>query len=90
MWERSNPPARMRGRKLQRAREQLFDRSPLCVLCQAQGRIRMATIRDHVIPLEEGGRDDDTNVQAICEPCHDTKTKAEATRGMQRKGYVNY
>ena len=44
----------------------------------------MATIRDHIVPLAEGGRDTDDNTQALCEACSDTKTAAESQRGMRR------
>jgi 5-methylcytosine-specific restriction protein A len=67
-------------------RKHLFDRQPLCVLCLAMTppRYTIATIRDHVVPLAEGGRDDSTNEQALCQRCSNTKTAAEAQRGVQR------
>jgi 5-methylcytosine-specific restriction protein A len=78
------PPARIRGRQLQRLRQQLFRDAPLCVDCLAHGRVTVATIRDHVVPLTEGGRDDDTNTQALCVECHDQKSQRESERGKQR------
>ena len=62
----------------------LFARKPLCEACEAQGLVEMATIRDHRIPLAEGGLDDETNEQAICAPCHEIKSQAEALRGRRR------
>jgi 5-methylcytosine-specific restriction protein A len=50
------------------------------------GRARPATVRDHIVPLAEGGLDDDRNVQAICTPCSDAKTQREAERGLARVG----
>jgi 5-methylcytosine-specific restriction protein A len=44
----------------------------------------VATIRDHVIPLTEGGLDEEANIQAICAACHTAKTVREATRGRAR------
>lgn len=32
---------------------------------------------DHIVPVFEGGTDDDTNLATICQPCHRTKTAAE-------------
>jgi 5-methylcytosine-specific restriction protein A len=78
---------RVTGRKLQAMREALFTRQPLCVICQAQGRVRLATQRDHTIPLAEGGADDDSNVQGLCEPCHDAKSRAESQRGRGRRAW---
>lgn len=75
---------RTTGRKLQAMRAQLFRASPLCVACEAQGRVTAATQRDHIIPLAEGGADDASNVQALCEACHEVKSKAEAARGVRR------
>jgi 5-methylcytosine-specific restriction protein A len=65
-------------------RGRLFSRQPLCVQCKAQGLATVATIRDHVIPLAEGGLDDETNEQALCQSCSDTKTDEEARRGRRR------
>jgi 5-methylcytosine-specific restriction protein A len=79
------PPARIRGRALQRLRGDLFARSPWCVVCLTHGRQIRATIRDHVIPLAEGGRDDATNEQALCARCSDVKTQAESARGVRRR-----
>lgn len=72
---------RLRGRKLDQRRKQLFRRQPLCVMCEKTGRITVATIRDHIIPLAEGGSDDESNTQALCVACHDVKSREEAIRG---------
>ncbi len=85
-WGSAQPPARIRGRKLQEMRRRLFQRQPLCVECLKQGLTTIATIRDHIIPLAEGGRDDATNEQALCQGCSDTKTQRESQRGRQRWG----
>ena len=84
--EASPEAPRVRGRALQRLRADLFSRHPLCVLCLAlrPQRVSAATIRDHIVPLGEGGRDDESNVQAICADCHRAKTEREAQRGKQR------
>jgi 5-methylcytosine-specific restriction protein A len=76
--------ARIRGRKLQALRAQLFRQQPLSVICQAEGRTSVATIRDHIIPLAEGGQDVEQNTQALCETCADLKTQQESARGSAR------
>ena len=75
---------RITGRRLQAMRQALFARQPLCVLCEAQGIVTVATQRDHIVPLAEGGADDDSNVQALCDPCHEAKSHQEAARGRLR------
>ena len=39
---------------------------------------------DHIIPREQGGSNDESNLQPLCRPCHDEKTKAEATARSKR------
>jgi len=86
-WAHRTVVPRIRGRKLQRLRDQLFDKHPLCVECESQGRTTIATIRDHVQNLADRGRDDERNVQPLCAACHDAKTHAESVRGQQTGGW---
>ena len=83
-WTKAQPTVRIRGWQLQRLREQLFAHEPLCRICRAAGVVTPATVRDHVVPLFEGGRDDESNVQALCQSCSDAKTQAESKRGQRR------
>ena len=49
--------------------------------CACCGAIRMDHEVDHRIPLEQGGSNDDDNLQLLCsgaDRCHALKTKAEA------------
>lgn len=75
---------RITGRRLQQLRKELFEREPLCRPCYRQGHVVVATMRDHILALEEGGQDVEGNVQPICAECHDAKSKAERARGVQR------
>lgn len=83
-WVKAKPVSRITGRRLQAMRAALFRRDPLCVECRRQGRAVPATQRDHVIPLAEGGLDDETNEQGLCEACHAAKSTLEAQRGRRR------
>lgn len=84
-WTKTTPTKRRAGRWLQRERQRLFERDPLCAECKRLGRITLATERDHIKPLAEGGADDDTNVQGLCAPCHEAKRKEESARGLARR-----
>jgi 5-methylcytosine-specific restriction protein A len=43
-------------------------------------------VRDHIIPLAEGGEDSQANTGVKCHDCHDAKTQQERTRGIRRAG----
>ena len=83
-WRTDHSADRIRGRRLQHLRATLFMREPLCRTCVQAGRTTIATIRDHVVPLAEGGRDVASNEQPICADCHEAKTQAESMRGRKR------
>lgn len=57
----------------ERARLRFLDKHPLCVRCQALGRIEPATVVDHVIPHKGDVKlfRDRGNWQALCKPHHD-------------------
>jgi 5-methylcytosine-specific restriction enzyme A len=80
-WHQRHTGTRLRGRRLQQERARLFDRNPLCVECLRRQTYVLATVRDHIIPLAEGGTDNDANIQGLCNDCHTAKTQAEAARG---------
>jgi 5-methylcytosine-specific restriction endonuclease McrA len=48
--------------------------------CQGCGRAWLSYRDqiDHRIPREQGGSNDESNLQPLCKDCHDTKTAAEA------------
>lgn len=84
-WTQQTPTPRMRGRALQLARYSLFQEQPWCVTCLAKGLKTVATIRDHIIPLAEGGADNYVNTQGLCQSCSDSKTATESQRGRARR-----
>lgn len=57
----------------------------MCQPCKAIGRITEATEVDHILNLAEGGTDDLSNLQAICQECHKAKTTEESKRGQARR-----
>ena len=65
------------GGRWQRAREAFLRRNPLCVFCDREGRIELATVVDHVIP-HQGDQAlfwKRSNWQPLCKVCHDTTKK---------------
>lgn len=80
-WHSDTKPKRITGTRLQAMRARLFARDPLCAECRKHGRTALATVRDHVVALAEGGKDDYTNEQGLCVDCHGEKTSRESRRG---------
>jgi 5-methylcytosine-specific restriction protein A len=75
-WHHPQPVDRIRGVRLQALRHDLFRAQPFCVHCG----VAVATIRDHIVPLCDGGLDVASNTQALCAVCHDAKTTLESNR----------
>ncbi len=84
-WSKKiDAPKRITGRKLQRLRTELFTAKPLCAECERHGRVRLASERDHITPLYEGGADVADNVQGLCVECHEAKSLQERLRAQRR------
>ena len=83
-----NPEAeqRTRGRKWMEIRARWLSEHPLCVMCIAKGYTRPANRLDHIVPLIDGGADDESNYQSLCASCHDEKTAEEAKA--RARGYA--
>jgi 5-methylcytosine-specific restriction enzyme A len=86
-WDTDRRPdvKRLAGRPNQERRLRLFAQEPLCRHCTRAGRVTLATIADHIVPLAESGVDDRTvtldQLEPLCADCHRVKTQAEAARG---------
>jgi 5-methylcytosine-specific restriction protein A len=83
-WGHAQPVERVRGRKLQRLRLELWDKDPHCATCKRL-LLPEQMIRDHIVPLAEGGLDVEQNTQPLCKKCSDAKTQAESARGVRRR-----
>jgi 5-methylcytosine-specific restriction protein A len=64
-----------------RTRIRILRRDPICRACLSAPSVEA----DHIIPKAEGGTDDESNGQGLCEPCHTAKTKAEIARARGRR-----
>lgn len=65
------------GSRWQKLRNWWLREHPLCAHCEKQGRMTTATQVDHIIPHngDEALLHDVTNLQSLCVPCHNRKTK---------------
>src|SRR3989304_7745274 len=80
---------RIRGYRLQKIREEHFGEKPLCIMCEAEGRVTIATELDHIVPLYKGGNDEPENRQGLCSACHEVKTRrdmGQSVKGCDENG----
>ena len=82
-WDHGGKNSSQRGygsawRKL---RKQVLDRdSHLCQHCLKEGVYKSGNQCDHIKPKSEGGTDDLSNLQCLCEACHKAKSLREAAK----------
>lgn len=70
---------RDRSWAFKKARERYLSDNPLCMYCEADGRVTAACILEHRVPLWQGGAMwSEANWAASCKPCADAKTAREA------------
>lgn len=66
-------------------RKKFLNSNPLCVKCNANDVVTVATVVDHVKSIATGGEKfDDNNLQSLCKYCHNSKSSSESrvSRGM--------
>lgn len=71
------------GYKWQKARERYLREHPLCVYCQREGRVTVATVVDHIEPHR--GDDvlfwNESNWQGLCASHHSKDKQREEAKG---------
>ncbi|RYG79405.1 MAG: HNH endonuclease [Alphaproteobacteria bacterium] len=68
------PTERLRGRRAVAQRKRRLQVEPLCRDCKAQGFVKVADVIDHIVPLAQGGTDDDANTRPLCHEHHKART----------------
>lgn len=76
---RSHKQAMYRRADWKRLRREQLANEPLCRSCKAQGKIRPATVADHLRPHRgnEALFTDPANLQSLCSRCHNVKSNSE-------------
>ena len=61
---------------------------PMCRYCAEQGRVTVATLVDHIVPVMQNKLRayDATNLQSLCASCHSGAKAKEEARGGERIG----
>ena len=55
-----------------------------CQACGERGRLSVASQVDHIIPVINGGTDDDGNLRAVCIDCSEAKASATDAEVLHR------
>ena len=58
------------GSEWRKIRNRYIKAHPLCEECLANGKITPATEVHHILPVNHGGSNDETNLKSLCKPCH--------------------
>ncbi len=73
-WQRKqfdkNRQQRTTGRRWMDIRHIVLIEEPICMICSRKASTQV----DHIIPLCKGGTDERSNLQGLCDECHDEKT----------------
>jgi 5-methylcytosine-specific restriction protein A len=74
---------RLYGSQWAKSSRLFLELNPMCAECGREGRMRMASVTDHIQPHRGDLRLfwDRTNWQPLCKPCHDRKTAREVGFG---------
>ena len=82
--ERVSACRRGYGRTWQKLRIMQLNREPLCEWCKAKGRTTPGHDVDHIVPLNDGGQHELSNLQTLCKSCHSRKTAEDMRRRASR------
>lgn len=73
-----------------RTRKLFLAGHPLCAECMKRGKVVAARVVDHIKPINEGGaRYDFTNLQGLCDSCHNKKSGCEAHKKHGKEATYN-
>lgn len=70
-FTRGYSPGKRYGRAWQRIRTRYIHKHPLCEECLKHGRYVPVEEVHHIIPLSEGGTNDESNLMSLCRSCHE-------------------
>ena len=74
--------------KWRKIRNRYIAAHPLCEHCQAAGLVTPAQEVHHILPLDHGGTHEESNLQALCKPCHSRQTARDGDRWNKTRVYT--
>ena len=83
-YDRDPAVRRRYGRAWKRIRDRFITAHPLCEECRKRGVITPAQEVHHIKPLSQGGTHAESNLMALCTPCHSRITAEMGDRWHDR------
>ncbi|MBO6280730.1 MAG: HNH endonuclease [Bacilli bacterium] len=68
---RPEDPNKRYGWKWKKRRDRYAQAHPLCEECLKQGRLTPMEEVHHILPIDRGGTDDESNLMSLCHSCHE-------------------
>ena len=70
-YTRSSEHNKRYGRSWKEIRNRFLAANPLCACCIKEGRLTPATLVHHILPVERGGGNEESNLMSLCASCHE-------------------
>lgn len=83
-YDRDPAVRRRYGRAWKRIRDRYVSQHPLCEECLKRGRLTKTEEVHHILPLSRGGTHAESNLMALCKPCHSKITAKMGDRWNKR------
>ncbi len=83
-WDHGGKSSNERGygHKWRQLRKFVLERDEhMCQECLRNGRYTLGNQVDHIVNKADGGTDRLSNLEVLCQSCHEKKTKSESIRG---------
>lgn len=87
-YGRTDDEKKRYGAEWQRIRNRYIMKHPLCEKCRSEQRVAMAREVHHIVPIDHGGSHEDSNLMALCKPCHSRITAESGDRWSKKKVYT--
>ena len=71
---RESAAARGYGHRWRKLRQMILARRPLYADCKKLGRVVLAEDVHHIVARRDGGKDEESNLEALCHSCHSKRT----------------
>lgn len=72
------------GKNWKKIRASFLKNHPFCELCRREGRTTQATMVHHILPVRNGGGNDEENLMALCKSCHSRLHSVDGSRWGKR------